>query len=543
MRRAVLAFLVIWSSSILAEEECPLPSNRVDCEAEVAAAGNKRAAIANDCAAAKALLQFCNRAGKSRRTRIYDLNESALAAIQDGRRDALVEAVQKLQRADGLVEKRDDLFCQAAIVNNLGMAHYFLGQQDDAIRDFTRAADYAAAARAVTPPVRPAEFTAFTPAAGTYTCFGQPIPASRILTNRGLAHLRAGHYREAEQDYDTVAADGASERELDLLDLLATAALDRKDYGEVARIAAKMRQASAAPARTRRAWTVEGIAAFRADRLADAAKAFEAAAAAGAPPDEKQGKVHLALAEIDMRLDPPRIDAAIEQFEKAARLIAVKEGRDRVALGHGAALIRRGVDGHNEADVQRGIQEVAAVDPDLAKGYWAYAESHAARYAYDHAVRPRAAANVVAEESWRVSVSQAASAFCEGRLNDAEKLYRQALAAEPDHLAQRGLADVLYARGRRADPLGFNADLAAADAQYASIQPINEAERKHIAAMRGHIAYIRHDWSTALAYYAKADDTDAGIRNLARYAAKAKEIGNMQIVAVRPDDRGPQCSW
>src|SRR6266567_3674903 len=102
MQRVVLVVVLFCALPIFAQQECA-PFFNIKCEEEAVAAGPQHGAtVANDCAAAKALVQFCNRAAKSRRTKIYDLNEAALAAIESGRPEGLGEAVQKLQRADDL---------------------------------------------------------------------------------------------------------------------------------------------------------------------------------------------------------------------------------------------------------------------------------------------------------------------------------------------------------------------------------------------------------------------------------------------------------
>jgi tetratricopeptide (TPR) repeat protein len=713
----VLVALVIFCSPSLFAQQGRTAAD-IRCSVDVAAAGARRGpVVANDCAAAKARLQFSNRAGKSPRTRIYDLNESALAAIEDGRRDAIEEAVQKLKEAGALAENHEDRSCQAAILNNLGMAHYYLAEFDDSITAFTKAAHYAKATPSTVPPIRPDDYASFTSTPGTFTCFGQRITANEILTNRGLANLRAKHLQEAERDYDTVADDRASDRELDLLDMLATAALDRNDYNEAVRISGKMRQASVAPLRLRRARTIEGLAYARAGRLGDALVAYEAAAAAGAPSDETQGNVHRALGDLYMQLEAPRASAAIEQYDKAVALIKERGGKDRVAFGHAVAVLRKGTEMNNAADIRGGIQELLPFKTEEARGYIASgynqlgefdtagAEYEAlpsdtfitpavacysnaknwtkvvaltdkalasargteeqrvqwtelrgfAHHCLDHRELSRAdlekvaakrypnadrarAANVILAASYlkdnrwdeagqfseaalatpfpasernveaaalhnaaiayaqqkppsfskavaayeRLLVLQpgnrgvrllcanahagagdaakaaalyeelivsgdvppyvflhmANRAFCARRFDDAGRLYRQATSIPG---ARIRLADLLYIRGRQARPLAFNDDLAAADAQYASIHPADDLETKHIAAMRGHIAYLRHDWTTALRFYKNADSTDATIRELVETAIKAKERGDMTIDPIGAEELEPKC--
>lgn len=737
MSRLLIVCLLLCATWSFAETpECE-PSRRIDCEKEIAAAGPRLAEkVANDCAAAKALIQFCNRG--NRVTLLEDLNEAAVAALVNGRDDALGEAVQKLQRADRLATSRDDLSCQAAIVSNLGMAHYFQKQYDQAIKDFTRAADYADAAPPV-PVVERPQLVTFTIPLGTSTCFGaQRLTVNEILVNRGLAHVRAEHFREAEEDFDTVARDGISTREIALIDMLATNALDRHADAEAIRLATKMLDGGTDPIGVRRANTVKGIAQWRQRMLTESVASFQAALAAGAPDDESQGTVQRFLAEILMELTPPKIDAAIQHFEQAAALATAAQEKERIAFGLGAALIHRGREQKSAGDVRRGLQELSAV-PDsadrrlqVAQGHFAlglidndvneflaagreyesigsdsgaaFAASsytHAARWQEarwndvvrvldpllepSHQATPDArlrwqetrgialyrlgnldrarrdlepvaaakypgsnsergfnaiiAASYVLERKWaeskpfseaalatpfsaserdlevvvlrnasvayllgtptesakaiaaldrlaelspawpdfplwmadaysragdqtraatwyqkiadggtapaRVHLTVGAKAFCSNQLDVAEASYRRALDANGDAtektMAAIGIADVSYVRGRDVQPLQFNDDLAAADKQYDSVHAPDEKTRRHIAAMRGHIAYIRRDWDAALAYYGEADANDAAVQKFIHEATQAKAHGITKIDDVPPDERGPRC--
>lgn len=725
MRRFVLAVLMTCSWSLYAQDECTATFN-IDCERQVGSAGT---IITNDCAAAKAFSQFCKRAGKSRRTQIYDLNEAAIAAMSDAPR----KAGTLLRRADRLANRPEDLSCRAVIVNNLGIARYLRGHFDLAIEAFTRAARYSDQARQFTPLPRPPDYAQFTPAQGAYTCFGQPLAKEEILTNRGLAHVRSGHLREAEQDYDAAAANGSSERKLDLLDMIASAALNKPDSDGALRIAGKMHRASTSPARVRRSRNIEGAAHFLAGRLPEAVTAYEAAVTARAPSDGVQGNIHLELGELYMQLHPGRAGLAVEQFEKAAPLITRQDLKDRLEFGQGAALIHRGVETKTADDIRRGMEKLArfaaAHDArsdrdDLARSHRAYghyelgdfasaapayeelipqsksfvtlaAYSHLRAgswqkaidiasnalsstsgsekerlqwmelrgYAHDrlgHSAEARAdlekvaaarfpnankaraidvflASSYASEKRWDKAraflepvlatpfsaseqelevVAQksaaaiygnqeppdfpkalaaherlvillpndpgqrrtraaaylragdkpratslykeliaagiepsapgyillASEAFCAEDLDKAEELYGKAVSdPELKAIADRGIADVLYVRGRRIQPLASNPHLDAADAKYASLQETDEATRKHIAAMRGHIAYIRRDWKTALDFYNDADAADPKIQELIRAATKGTEVEELKILPLRPEELGPDC--
>jgi tetratricopeptide (TPR) repeat protein len=145
----------------------------------------------------------------------------------------------------------------------------------------------------------------------------------------------------------------------------------------------------------------------------------------------------------------------------------------------------------------------------------------------------------------RAYLSVGATAFCSSQFDVAEAGYRRALDVKGDAaeetLAAIGIADVLYVRGRGVQPLQFNDDLKAADAQYASVNAADEKTRRHIAAMRGHIAYIRLDWDAALAFYGEADTNDATVAKFILEATQAKEHGITKIDDVPPDELGPNC--